>query len=289
MSAPIPDYSKVSLLLPMSGANNGATFTDRSPTPKSVTRFGDTETRTALSKYYGSSAYFDGLGDYLRIDPVADDVFGLSAFTVEGYFHPTAYASAQPTLFGFHSSSGANRLVVSDRSMYGSSFPTTTYSQLALNAWVHVAMVRASSSIRLYIEGMLTLDFASTIGNDITATDTFTIGQEFDSSLVASDYFNGYVQDVCVTLAEKYTSNFTPPTRMIGEIGGNVLDDAGNPAARSIVAFPRTVPAKFVTTTSSGGGTYSITNMIATDHAVIYLDDDSGTLHNDLVQRVIPA
>jgi len=46
-------YDKCSLLLPMDGANNGTTFTDWSPSPKTVTRNGNAKTVTAQSKYYG--------------------------------------------------------------------------------------------------------------------------------------------------------------------------------------------------------------------------------------------
>ena len=50
----------VSLMLHMDGANNSTTFTDTSPTPKTVTVNGDAKVSTAQSKFGGASAVFGG-------------------------------------------------------------------------------------------------------------------------------------------------------------------------------------------------------------------------------------
>jgi hypothetical protein len=77
-----PNYASVSLLLHMDGTNGSTVFTDLSPVPKVVTRFGDAQISTAQSKFGGSSAYFDGTGDYLTVASSADFGFGTGDFTI---------------------------------------------------------------------------------------------------------------------------------------------------------------------------------------------------------------
>ena len=85
--------SLIVLAIPMDGANNDTTFTDKSATikgsgsAKTITRYGDTKTSTAQSKYYGSSGYFDGTGDYLQVANNVDLQFGTGDFTIEGWFY----------------------------------------------------------------------------------------------------------------------------------------------------------------------------------------------------------
>jgi len=58
-----------------------------------------------------------------------------------------------------------------------------------------VAITDNSSSVALYINGILQNSASFTTGND--ATDVFTIGQEFDGGS-PSDFFKGYVCNVGV-------------------------------------------------------------------------------------------
>lgn len=67
MTAPITDYSKVILLLPMSGVDNGQDFPDLGPYKFGATPFGGAKTVTSASKYYGSSGYFNGSQDRLKV------------------------------------------------------------------------------------------------------------------------------------------------------------------------------------------------------------------------------
>ncbi len=289
MAAPIPDYSKVSLLLPLSGADNGTVFTDYSPVPKAVSRVGDVKTRTAQSKYYGSSGYFDGLGDYLRIDPVADDLIGADPFTIEGWFYPVTRPGGQPSLFSLHTSGGGNRIVVADYFAFGSSFPNTFYTlTLPLVEWRHVAVVRTATKLRVFIGGTLNVESTTTTGNDITVTDTFTIGQEFDTGMAPSDYFNGYVQDVCVTKGEKYVSDFDPPARMVGSIAVETRDESGILVPRKVFAVPRGYPSKVVASgTTDSNGALTVTGLVACEHTIVALAE--GDALPDLALRRLPT
>ena len=83
-----PSFSKVSLLLSGDGANGSTTFTDTSPTPKTLTRCGDSQISTVQSKFGGASMYFDGVGDYLSLS--ASQLIGTSDFTIEAWVRLTS-------------------------------------------------------------------------------------------------------------------------------------------------------------------------------------------------------
>jgi hypothetical protein len=79
----------VVLLLEGDGTDGSTNIIDSSPTPKTITRFGDTKISTTQSKYGGSSIYFDGSGDYLSIPANSSTHLNLEDFTIEcfGYFN----------------------------------------------------------------------------------------------------------------------------------------------------------------------------------------------------------
>lgn len=57
-----PYSNNVTLFMPMFGADGGVSFPDYSKITKYATVHGDSKTIITQSKYYGSSAYFDGNG-----------------------------------------------------------------------------------------------------------------------------------------------------------------------------------------------------------------------------------
>ena len=68
--------SSVTLLLHCDGANTSTVFTDKSLTANVVTAYGNAAISTTQSKFGGSSAYFDGSGDYLTTASVNCCNFG---------------------------------------------------------------------------------------------------------------------------------------------------------------------------------------------------------------------
>jgi len=218
----IRDFDKVELLLPMTGSNNGTTFTDFSLRKQTVTRTG-VVTSTAQSKFsaYGSSGYFNGSS---RLTVVYGTGFDFSAanFTVEAWVRRQNSASLYPVVIGkqnavgdwdfgiwllnsngdvnVHYSSAANgNLTISSAS-----------GALPLNVWVHVAVVRNGSSLVLYINGASAAS-ATLSGNLRNRNISLTIGQTAQNNTS----FVGNLQDLCITRGTaKYTANFTPPARM---------------------------------------------------------------------------
>jgi len=231
-------YDDVVLLLPMRGANNGVVFQDYSPSPKTVTVYGDAKTVTAESKYYGSSGYFDGSGDYLSLDNATAFALGTSNFTVEMWIYSSSFAAAQFLLdFRPAATNGAypslNIQTSGKVNYYANSGTSIESNAIDVNAWVHVALVRASSVTKLYINGVNqgsaysdSTNYLCPAARPVAASSGFSAG---------TATLNGYMQDLRITKGTaRYTDTFTPPTRLFGAISGTVLDVDGNPAERTI-------------------------------------------------------
>lgn len=285
-------YDKLSLLLPMSGVDNGTVFTDYSPVPKTVARVGAV-TSTAESKFYGSSGRFNRASGH-RLDLFGFPAHGAGDFTWEMWVRPDT-VDAVMGFCGFSDlSSNNNRftlymnadgiLVLATQLGTGTGEFQGGVGPLVAGTWQHVALSRQSGVCRMFVNG----DLLSTFTQDRSFTfTTFRVGYHY--ALGADQYLNGHIQDLRVTHGHaRYTENFTPPARLVGEISGTITDDTGAAAIRKIVAFPRAYPIRTFTTDSAADGTYTLQVPAATEHSRIVLDDAAGHLYNDLIDRVIP-
>ena len=221
--------SSLVLAVPMNGANNGTTFTDESATirgsgtAKAITRNGDTKTLTAQSKFYGSSGFFDGTGDYLSCSDSDDWHFSSGNFTAECWAYPTGSPN-QPILVGQWDGVGGGTglswvmILSNNSSRYlrglisstgsGVDFDLVSSTSLGLNQWNHCAFVRNGSTFTLYLNGV---SVASTTNSNalFNATNSLTVG----ASSNGSQPLNGYLQDLRVYKGvAKYTTNFKPPS-----------------------------------------------------------------------------
>lgn len=216
-------FGSTALLLPMDGT--GATFTDSSPAPKTITAGGNATQSTAQSKWGGKSAYFDGSGDYLTLASTSDLSFSTGAFTIECWVYTgsfstsqTLYARAAPgnqslremavqitnanTLRFYHGQRGSNDTIREFTA------PTT----LTANAWHHIALSRDGSGVcRAFFNGVAsatTHTDSTNLDNDFPAfVGNFVLGGDFYDQLA------GYIDDFRVTKGTaRYTATFTPPT-----------------------------------------------------------------------------
>jgi len=209
-----PFRSNVSLLLHGDGTNGSTTITDSSPSPKTVTAVGNAQVSTAQSKFGGASIAFDGTADYLTIPSSSGFAFELNDFTVELWLYRSG--SGQQHLYDARDTGvNTNRILLyldssSQLAYFGDGAARIlTTSVPTLNAWVHVALCRASGNSRLFLNGVqVGATFADTI-NIVSPTATVAIGAT-SSGLTA---LNGYIDDLRITKGvARYTANFTPPT-----------------------------------------------------------------------------
>ena len=166
--------------MPMNGTNNGTTFTDigtSSHTPSSVA--GNTKTSTTQSKFYGSSGYFDGSGDYLDMGDSNDWIPQLG-WTVEMWVYITGGTGTQRSLVS-QSGSGAtnqsfqiliqatNKFACSIRNNNGNSWAdANSNSAIPENQWVHLAVVvESGGTVKLYVDGTAQTETATFRALDI--------------------------------------------------------------------------------------------------------------------------
>ena len=301
-------YDKVVLLLPMNGADGGTTFTDYSQRKMEVFANGGVKTETDRSKYYGSSGYFDGTGDYLSLYDTNYLYFN-GDFCIEAWVSLTALpeagiednqirmiycdrdrlSDAYRIFFGvsywqgsqtspglwFQINNSTNVL-----SLIGS--PT---SAMQANTWYHCAATVSSGTGRIFIDGKL-INSALLSGSVPNISWIPVIGTGW------SGYFDfhGYMQDLRITKGvARYTDTFTPPGKLVGTISGTIYDANGDAAQRTVIAVPRSYPNSrtFTTQSSAANGTYSL-SVPDVECSRIVLADET-TLYNDILDRVLPG
>lgn len=268
-------FGNVSLLLHCDGPNNSTSFTDSSATGRAVTAVGNAKISTTQSKFGGAAAYFDGSGDKLTIGASSDLALGTGDFTIEAWFYLTGgQAYARLIHFGpFWGDDSAFGINAKDadfpgkitfavhRFSYISSRPCVSTSNVALNAWNHVAVTRASGVLRLFYNGVLESTNSSHVGIPVDAGSTNYLAIGSATTTSGGEDLAGYVDDVRITKGvARYTSSFTPPT----------------------VPHPNTDVALAL-------GEYIVPVSFSGEVQVVCLDDAAGTTHNDLIARTTPV
>jgi hypothetical protein len=207
-----------SLLLRGNGTNGSTSFTDESPNNLTVTNNGSVTVNTANKKYGTGSMAFSG-SNYLSI--ANDALFQLSGdYTIEAWVYTTSNSSATyqtiaskwttnnyAWIFQFNN---ANIQFASGNS--GSLGALITKScVLSTNTWYHVSVVRASSTVRIFVNG-IQQGTNVTDASNCTNTVDVAIGRNLDIG-VDAQYLTGYIDDLRITKGyARYTANFTPPT-----------------------------------------------------------------------------
>lgn len=208
-----PYYSAVSMLVNGWGTNNSTAISDLSSTPKSLTVYGQTKLSTTQTKFNTTSLFFDGGGDYLTSPSNANVAFGTNDFTVECWLYQLANNSYTSILeIGDHQASTGvvfltNNASVASACLYAGGFAGS--ETIPLNQWYHIAWVRASGVLKIYVNGISTSSVAFT--TNLSSAATITIGYSQSGVANAGYYYNGYMDDLRVTKGiARYTANFTP-------------------------------------------------------------------------------
>lgn len=286
----LTDYGKTVLLLACDGINGSTAMPDYSPRSKTITAVGNAQISTAQSVSGGASALFDGTGDWFQtISDVSDFVFGVGDFTIELWLRTTAsnkvlvdfYTTGQPGWQVCLTNSGQFQ-------WYVNSAVKTSVASFNDGAWHHFAITRSGGQLQFWGDGAEDGAPISHTTNLNYQTPVLAIGAQVATRNSAYDY-NGYMDNVRIIKgAALYSGAFTPPARLTGAISGVVTDDAGLGCVRQVLAVPRCLPSRVFGTTSDSNGAYTVT-VPDVECSRIVLDDDAGTLYNDIIDRVIPG
>lgn len=205
-----PYYDQVSVLIPMTGAHGSTTFTDRSPSQKTITAYGNAKLSTAQSKWGNGSGYFDGSGDYLGDYLKAAISLNTNSFSIECWAYWDSTPAVNSGVFAINPSSSALEVYRRPASNHALVFylnnTNVIFSSTPLlnNVWYHIALIRNTGSFYLYLNGTLVGSYPS----GITISDATLYIGTWDGS---SEFLRGYMQDFRVSNIARYTANFSVP------------------------------------------------------------------------------
>jgi len=174
---------------------------------------GNAQISTVQSKFGGSSMYFDGTGDYLKSVPSAGNILRAGNFTIEFWLYPSDTNSAYRALVSsenYANTTGGWSLYQYGTSIEfwispGVSVTINATSAITASTWQHLALCRASGTLRLFINGTS----VASVSNSTELT-----GQEIwiGDNNSGSYFYNGYIDDLRITKGyARYTTTFTPP------------------------------------------------------------------------------
>ena len=201
-TAPLTAITNTSLLL---NFTNAGIFDS---TAKNVLEtVGNAQISTTPSKFGGSSMYFDGNGDYLQLPSSPVFAMGGGNWTVEMWLYPNSVATLQALLsFG----STAWRFFLNNSGLWflnsSTSIVQTAQSIVSTGQWYHVAVCKAGSSVRIFLNG-------TQVGGTGTDNNTYAAAIAYIGSESTGSYLNGYIDDLRITKGvARYTANFNVPT-----------------------------------------------------------------------------
>jgi hypothetical protein len=212
LSATDPDFTNVSLLLPLDGANGSTTFTDASSNNFTVTRLGNSVISTAQSVFGGAALYLPNTSpstagtDGLQVAGNAAFEFP-GDFTVEAWIriseNPpasgwTIVANYANSTTGWALQINASRQIVLN--LTGDGYDLQSSITIPLNTWTYVAAKRSGSTVTLHqgTSGSTTQVASATNSTSITGSNP-TIGGIFVSGFGWFNHFRGYIDDLRIT------------------------------------------------------------------------------------------
>ena len=204
-----PYWNNVVLFLKGDGTNGSTNIVDSSPSPKTISVFGNTQISTAQSKYGGSSIYLDGNGDYVTANASTDSInIRTDSYTLELWF----MSLANQTQFLCGEAQGNLYLQYFMNNFFfgdGSTNNIAIGSILQLNTWTHIAISFNGITTRLFKDG-IQLHSSTTLLKNYLWT-TFCVGARLGGSPTGHSYC--YLDSFRITKGvARYTSNFNPET-----------------------------------------------------------------------------
>ena len=164
----------------------------------------------------GNSVYFNGVNDYMKVPGITTSM-GTGDFTIETYYYPTSF-DAVTTLLGQYTAAttglGYWNIQVTTAGIitvyYNGSTNFTASTAILINEWVHIALVRISGTITLYVNGVSygTVSYATQFGLTSVAS-PIHIGV----TQAPAAYAVGYMSNLRIVKGlGVYTGAFTVPT-----------------------------------------------------------------------------
>ena len=218
---------------------------------------------------WNGSFHLDG-NDYMRLDNHADWDFGSGNFTIDLWVRLTntsglRYFIVKQSVTGYN---GWCFRINNSSQLDFNCWNGSTSDVLAVstgltwnaNQWYHVAAVRNGNTFTVYRDG--TSVATDTFSGSITVgTDPVYIGVSY---AVNADYFEGYMDEVRISDAALWTTNFTPPTEP-----ESLYYISGQVSSPSRMLTINEASWTLVDNTTVSGSTYEIAVSSSDDHSII--------------------
>jgi len=179
--------------------------------PKYITAFGNAQIDAGQYKFGEVSAQFDGTTDYLDTNTTNEFAFGTGQYTIEGWIRLNS-TGKQHSFFDIRSA-GSNDFILYVSSsnkleIYNGSAGTGT-TNLTTGVWYHVAVVRDSTNVKVYLNGT---QETSVSASNMTGDRRLRIGGGRDGAGAPNTDLNGWMDEIRVSNIARYTATFTPST-----------------------------------------------------------------------------
>lgn len=190
-------------------SSNSASFTlSGSPQVQSYNPFNLTNTGTT------GSVYYDGTGDYINAPNNSAFVLGSGDFTIEAWVYQTSTPASNRTIFGT-GSPGYSFYINSSNQLnfvFEGVIDHSSSTSVPLASWVHLAASRASSTLKMFING--TQVYTASSSTSVSSINLPNSGTNLP----------GYISDLRVIKGTGlYTANFTPPTSPLTAVANTQL------------------------------------------------------------------
>jgi len=183
-----------------------------------------------LAKITEGAVTFDGSGDYLATYSSSSDfTFGTGDFTIEMFLYNRetggkGFIQFSDTSGGLKNTSTGVVTIHKDGTTqkfraYAKNTSTEFSTVVPLKQWCHVALVRDSGTVKLFVNGK---QDATTISSDTTnyATTYVAIGGYYDTNYLSDCIISNVRVNKGTAL---YTKNFTPPTAPLTNVTNTKL------------------------------------------------------------------
>jgi len=214
-TAPFVNDDNTKLLLHMDGTDGSTDFADDNGKGRSrVGVSGTGSISTSQSKFGGASAFIDdSTSEYIATDNTATQ-FSTDDFTVEFWIYRTE--DFEFDILADHrdtATDNAVAIVYSSASNYvylyiNGSQRNTSSSDIPVNTWTHIAVVRSSGDIKLYVNGTAE-GTTYTNSNNFSTTNGWYFGKNRTSGTSPT---TAYYDEIRVSNTARYTAGFTPST-----------------------------------------------------------------------------
>ena len=191
----------------------------------------------------GNSVLFNGSNQYLSIASNANFGFGASDYTIEfwTYYSPISNSNgkmvidSRPTATNgdYWNFGTSNTGIMAFSPSIGGTTITDTVART--NQWVHYAVSRSGSSLKLFANGT---QVASTTDSSTTLASGLLIGANAFRGIATDTYWLGYISNIRILKGTAlYTASFTAPTSPLTTVAScslltcqspTIVDNSGN-------------------------------------------------------------